>query len=68
MTKRITGALPKATPAQRLASMSLSQLMLAARNLAKDPSKDILCTAVLDELEKRISAGQFEAFCQEIFS
>lgn len=69
MTKRITGILPKATLAQRLASMSETDLMFAARELAKDPSKDATCTAVLDELAKRTNESPaFEAFVAEIYA
>lgn len=68
MAKTITGKLPQATLKQRLASMSLAELMFAARELAKDASKDVICTAVLDELQKRAPGDGFEAFVQEIYS
>lgn len=70
MAKRITGILPQPTLAQKLASMSSVDLMIAARELAKDPSKDVLCTAVLEALESRKGVGgseAFEAFLAEIF-
>lgn len=67
-TKRINSTLPAATLSQKLASMSLAELMFAARELAKDASKDTLCTAVLDELEKRSPGEGFDAFVAEIFS
>lgn len=67
MTK-ITSKLPAATLAQRLASMSETQLMFAARELAKKPSADALCTAVLEALESRVAGPSFEAFVTEIFS
>lgn len=66
-TNRITGKLPAATLSQRLASMSLAELMFAARELAKDPSKDVLCTAVLDALEKRAPGEGFDTFVAEIY-
>lgn len=67
-TKRITGKLPAATLAQRLASMSETQLMFAARDLAKLPDGDAACTAVLEELESRVPGASFEAFVAEIYS
>lgn len=68
MTKRITGKLPQATLAQRLASMSETELMFAAKELAKDTSKDVLCTAVLDELNKRVQGKSFDSFVKEIYA
>jgi hypothetical protein len=68
MAKQITSKLPQATLTQRLASMSETELAFAARELAKDTSKDKLCTAVLEALEKRISAATFEAFIMEIYA
>lgn len=68
MAKRITGILPQATLSQKLASMSLAELMFVARELAKDTSKDVLCTAVLDELEKRAPGEGFDSFVAEIYS
>lgn len=65
---RITGKLPAATLSQRLASMSETELMFAARELAKDASKDKLCTAVLEALEARAAGPSFEAFVTEIYS
>lgn len=62
------GTLPRATVAQRLASLSIPQLMDAARKLAADPEQDALCTTVLDELEKRTRGGAaFDAFVAELF-
>lgn len=66
-SKRISSTLPAATLAQRLASMSETQLMDAATALAADPSKDALCTAVLECLESRVPGASFEAFVAEIF-
>jgi hypothetical protein len=68
MSKTISSKLPAATLSQRLASMSLAELMFAARELAKDTSKDMLCTAVLDELEKRSPGQGFDSFVTEIYS
>jgi hypothetical protein len=70
MTKRIDGKLPTATLAQRLASMSLADLMFAARQLAQktDLASDKACTAVLDELEKRTGGEGFDQFVAEIYS
>lgn len=67
MAKTLSSKLPQATLAQRLASMSETELAFAARELAKDASKDKLCTAVLEALEKRISAATFETFVTEIY-
>lgn len=69
--KRITGILPQATLAQKLRSMSTVQLMDAAKALAQDPSKDALCTTVLEALEARPGvkgSEAFEAFLAEIYS
>ena len=41
-TKRITGELPRPTLAQRIASLSTGELMIAARGLAHDPAQDAL--------------------------
>lgn len=72
MTKtRITGKLPEATLAQRLRSMSETELMFAARELARKPEQDALCTAVLEALEARPGVGgseAFETFVAEIYS
>lgn len=68
MTKRINATLPAATLAQRLASLSCPQLMDAARKLASDCEQDALCTAVLDELERRVPGASFDAFVAEIYS
>lgn len=67
---RISAALPAATLAQRLASMSTGELMTAARALAKksDPASDKACTAVLDELEKRAPGEGFDQFVAEIYT
>jgi hypothetical protein len=64
------GILPEATMEQRLASMSTTDLMIAARGLAKktDEASDRACTAVLDALEKRLPADTFERFTAEIFA
>jgi hypothetical protein len=62
------GTLPTATLAQRLAALSLAQLMDAARSLAPDVAQDALCTAVLDELCKRAPGAGFDAFVAEIYS
>lgn len=67
-TKRISATLPAATLAQRIASMSTTQLMQAARELAKDAAQDALCTALLDALEKRAPGAAFDAFVAEIYS
>lgn len=70
-TKRITGKLPSATMAQRLASMSTVDLMFAARELAKktDLASDQACTAVLDTLHARVRGGaSFDAFVAEIYA
>lgn len=66
MTKRINSTLPQATLAQRLASMSETQLMDAARQLAN--SNDTLCTAVLEALEARVAGPSFDAFVAEIYA
>jgi hypothetical protein len=68
MTKTISSKLPQATLSQRLASMSETQLAFAARKLAQQPEQDMICTAVLNELERRISGETFEAFVSEIYS
>lgn len=70
MSKRITATLPAATLAQRLASMSTAELMLAARALAKrtDAGSDHACTAVLEQLEGRAPGASFDAFVAEIYS
>jgi hypothetical protein len=69
-TKRINSTLPAATLAQRLAEMSVIDLMLAARELAKrtDIASEKACTAVLETLEGRISGQNFEAFVTEIYT
>lgn len=63
------GTLPAATMEQRLASLSTTDLMIAARTLAKktDTASDSACTAVLDALEKRIAPATFESFTAEIY-
>jgi hypothetical protein len=66
-TKRITGTLPAATIAQRLAAMSDVQLAQAAAQLARNPEHDALCTSVLEALEARIPADTFAAFVAEIY-
>lgn len=68
MAKTINSTLPAATLAQRLACLSEAELMFAARELATDPAKDMLCTAVLDELESRAPGPSFDAFVAEIYS
>lgn len=68
MTKRITGQLPTATLAQRLAAMSETELMFAARELASRPDADALCTAVLEALEARVPGPSFETFVAEIYA
>lgn len=72
MTKatRIGSTLPAATLAQRLAAMSETELMFAARELARktDDGSDLACTAVLNELEHRVAGPSFEAFVAEIYS
>jgi hypothetical protein len=70
MTKRIRGALPVPTMAQRLASMSTAQLMHAARELARktDAASDRACAAVLEALEARVAGPSFESFVAEIYS
>lgn len=68
MTKRINATLPAATLAQRLAAMSETELMFAARELAKRPDGDAACTAVLETLEKRAPGAAFDAFVAEIYS
>lgn len=69
-THRIGSKLPAATMAQRLASTSTADLMLAAAKLAKleGLANDAACTAVLDELAKRAPGPAFDAFVQEIYS
>lgn len=67
-TKRITGQLPRPTLAQRLRSMPLADLLIAARGLAKDAEQDALCTAVLEELERRAPGDGFDAFVAEIYA
>lgn len=66
-TKRITGELLAPTLAQRLASMSVTELMIAARGLAHDPNRDELCTAVLDALERRAPGAAFDAFVASLY-
>ena len=66
MTKRISATLPAATITQKLAAMSETQLMFAARELAK--SDDATCTLVLEALEARCPGEAFEAFVAEIYS
>lgn len=69
--KTTLGTLPAATLAQRLASMSTAEMMLAARALAKktDLASDSACTAVLDALASRVgNSDAFEAFVAEIYS
>jgi hypothetical protein len=68
MAKRITSTLPAATLAQRLAAMSETELMFAARDLARRPNGDAACTAVLEALEARVAGPSFEAFVAEIYS
>lgn len=68
MAKRINSTLPAATLAQRLASMSETELMFAAAELAKRADGDTACTAILEELESRVSGPSFEAFVAEIYS
>lgn len=71
MSKRITGKLPEATLAQRIASMSSYDLMTAARTLATqtDAASDTACTAILEALEKRTrNSDAFQAFVAEIYS
>lgn len=69
-TNRIGSKLPAATLAQRVRSMSLAELMFAARQLATrtDAGSDTACTAVLEELEKRAPGAAFDAFVAEIYS
>lgn len=70
MTKRI-GTLPEATLAQRVASMSLAELLTAARGLAPktDAASEEACQAVLEQLEKRTrNSSDFQAFVAEIYS
>lgn len=68
-TKRITGRLPAPTLAQRCASLSVFDLMVAAKALAvkTDAASDAACTAVLEALEKRISAEVFAEFVADIY-
>lgn len=70
MTKTISSKLPAATLAQRLASMSETELMVAARKLATsaDLGADAACTAVLEELESRAAGPAFDAFVAEIYA
>ena len=71
MSKRITSKLPAATLAQRLAALSETQLMDAARQVAADPKgSDALCTSILEALESRLggSTPAFEAFVAEIYA
>lgn len=67
--KRIDSTLPAATLVDRLAAMSESELMFAARSLAKRPgaAADAACTAVLKALEGRAPGPAFEAFVAEIY-
>lgn len=67
-TSRIDSKLPAATMTQRLAAMSETQLMDAARQLATRPDGDRACTAVLDELERRVPGPSFDAFVAEVYS
>lgn len=64
----MNATLPAPTLAQRLAAMSIAQLMFAAAELAKRPDSDAACTAVLEELESRVSGPSFEAFVAEIYA
>ena len=68
MSRRINSTLPAATIAQRLAAMSETELMFAARDLAQRPEADAACTAVLEALEARVPGPSFEAFVAEIFA
>lgn len=70
MSKTISSKLPAATLAQRIASLSTTDLMFAAKKLAKltDKASDVACTAILETLESKLSAETFEAFCAEIYS
>lgn len=67
-SRKINSTLPAATLEQRLASMSECQLMFAARELAKDPAQDVLCTQVLDTIERRAPGAAFDQFVAEIYS
>lgn len=68
MSRRINSTLHAATLEQRLAGLSIAQLMLAARALASDIEQDALCTAVLDELARRVPEHVVEAFAAEIYA
>lgn len=65
---KITGKLPAPTLAQRVASMSIADLMIGARGLAAQPEHDALCTSLLAELEKRVGFDAVDAFAQEIYA
>jgi len=67
---RIDAILPAATLAQRLAAMSISELMIAARALARktDESSERACTAVLEEIEKRAPGAAFDRFVADIYA
>lgn len=69
-TKRINSTMPAATTTQRLSAMSTAQLMFAAKELAVKSglAYDAACTAVLAELESRVSGPSFEAFVSEIYA
>ncbi len=68
-TRRVDSTIPAATLAQRLSSLTESQLMDVAKRLASDTTQDALCTAVLEELETRTrSSDAFHAFVSEIFA
>jgi hypothetical protein len=68
MARNINSKLPAATLTQRLASMSETELMFAARELARRSDADALCMAVLECLEARVSGSSFDAFVAEIYS
>ena len=66
----IAARLPAASLAQRVSAMSLADLMMAARRLAvsTDSGADAACTAVLEELERRVPGAAFDAFVAGIYA
>lgn len=66
---RLKSTLPAPTLAQRIASMSTAELMVAARALATqgDEASEAACTAVLEALEARVPGPSFDAFVDEIY-
>lgn len=68
-TNRITGQLPCATLAQRIASLSTTDLVFAAKALAAKPDTDAVVTEILEAVEARLGAGAtFDAVVAEVYA